>query len=59
MIGGIHILILLVGHHVVSLPRIFFLQVDNTVKDNKITYSMAFGSLLMTKYTLKEVKDGV
>ena len=43
---------------IVSLPKKLFLQLDNSAKDNKNQYVMAFYSLLITKRVFKEVTIG-
>ena len=46
------------GRPVVLLPKKLFLQLDNSAKDNKNRYVMAFCSLLTTKRIFKEVIVG-
>ena len=46
------------GRPVVSLPKKLFLQLDNSAKDNKNRYVMAFYSLLTAKRIFKEVTVG-
>ena len=46
------------GRLVVPLPKKLFLQLDNSAKDNKNRYVMAFCSLLTTKRVFKEVTVG-
>ena len=43
------------GRPAVSLPKKLFLQLDNSAKDNKNRYVMAFCSLLTAKRVFKEV----
>ena len=46
------------GTPTVPLPKKLFLQLDNSAKDNKNRYVMAFCSLLTAKRVLKEVTIG-
>ena len=46
------------GRPTVPLPKKLFLQLDNSMKDNKNRYVMAFCSLLTTKRIFKEVIVG-
>ena len=46
------------GRLAVPLPRKLFLQLDNSTKDNKNRYVMAFCSLLTAKRVFKEVTVG-
>ena len=46
------------GRPVVPLPKKLFLQLDNSAKDNKNRYVMAFCSLLTAKRVFKEVTVG-
>ena len=43
---------------IVPLPKKLFLQLDNSAKDNKNQYIMAFCSLLTTRRVFKEVVVG-
>ena len=46
------------GKPIVLLPKKLFLQLDNSTKNNKNRYIMAFGSLLTTRRIFKEVMVG-
>ena len=46
------------GRPVVPLPKKLFLQLDNSAKDNKNQYVMAFCSLLTARRVFKEVTVG-
>ena len=46
------------GRPAVPLPKKLFLQLDNSAKDNKNRYVMAFCSLLTTRRIFKEVTVG-
>ena len=46
------------GRLAVPLPKKLFLQLDNSAKDNKNRYVMAFCSLLTTRRIFKEVTVG-
>ena len=46
------------GRRAVPLPKKLFLQLDNSAKDNKNRYVMAFCSLLTTRRVFKEVTVG-
>ena len=46
------------GRPAVSLPKKLFLQLDNSAKDNKNRYVMAFCSLLTARRIFKEVTVG-
>ena len=46
------------GRPTVLLPKKLFLQLDNSAKDNKNRYVMAFCSLLIARRIFKEVTVG-
>jgi hypothetical protein len=48
----------LLGRPAVPLPRKLFLQLDNSAKDNKNKFVMAFYSLLTARHIFKEVMVG-
>ena len=50
--------LLIPGRPAVPLPKKLFLQLDNSAKDNKNQYIMAFCSLLTAKKVFKEVTVG-